>query len=520
MPTKTRNSITFLLLQLFIFLFLIFFNSNNLLLAHTIELLPEVCGNGLLEPGEECDDGNLMDGDGCNSTCAFEITSLSEPNHVYLPEEIAKKIITILGITPSSKVTISGPVSPGSQIREDVRGQTTLDVPNGAGPYYVVFIDDMPNFLYTHPVRYAWYNSENGTHSVVNANWPFTIYPQDRSPTPYVPMWSNIFNGVEVTFGTGDFAGEVVSVPANLTGNIIKHNLLKKATTLLSKLLIPEAHATTKDGSIRAAFIFDGGDKNSIFGTAYELSKNADLIESYLKKLDVWSIKRFSNYWGKEVNDDVNRIWDRSFNEVFRDYIEKLSSTMEAQSITEGVTHHELFIYITAHGYSNGMWNFTYFNPDGKGDSHKVEDSSIIRELKKLPAGKVVKDLKSGKEKKIEVTVYFLIDSCQSGALIRNANALIPGVKDLANDGKYVYAITSTNANNFAVSGHTFYQDSGTEDFNQGLSSDGDGDKKSPNDIGDGFAKMYSDGWVYNRPQRFVSPAQFTSEYYSLELQE
>ena len=27
------------------------------------------CGNGVLEPGEECDDGNNRDGDGCNSAC-------------------------------------------------------------------------------------------------------------------------------------------------------------------------------------------------------------------------------------------------------------------------------------------------------------------------------------------------------------------------------------------------------------------------------------------------------------------
>jgi len=30
------------------------------------------CGNGNLEPGEECDDGNLVNGDGCSSTCQIE----------------------------------------------------------------------------------------------------------------------------------------------------------------------------------------------------------------------------------------------------------------------------------------------------------------------------------------------------------------------------------------------------------------------------------------------------------------
>jgi cysteine-rich repeat protein len=32
----------------------------------------EVCGNGIVDPGEECDDGNTTDGDGCSATCQRE----------------------------------------------------------------------------------------------------------------------------------------------------------------------------------------------------------------------------------------------------------------------------------------------------------------------------------------------------------------------------------------------------------------------------------------------------------------
>src|SRR5881396_259522 len=31
-----------------------------------------ICGNGFLDPGEQCDDGNTLDGDCCSSTCQFE----------------------------------------------------------------------------------------------------------------------------------------------------------------------------------------------------------------------------------------------------------------------------------------------------------------------------------------------------------------------------------------------------------------------------------------------------------------
>ncbi len=32
----------------------------------------EVCGNGIIDPGEQCDDGGTTNGDGCSSTCHFE----------------------------------------------------------------------------------------------------------------------------------------------------------------------------------------------------------------------------------------------------------------------------------------------------------------------------------------------------------------------------------------------------------------------------------------------------------------
>ena len=32
----------------------------------------EACGNGILDPGEQCDDGNLVSGDGCSAGCRLE----------------------------------------------------------------------------------------------------------------------------------------------------------------------------------------------------------------------------------------------------------------------------------------------------------------------------------------------------------------------------------------------------------------------------------------------------------------
>jgi len=37
-----------------------------------IEIIAPVCGNNIIETGEQCDDGNTINGDGCSSTCQIE----------------------------------------------------------------------------------------------------------------------------------------------------------------------------------------------------------------------------------------------------------------------------------------------------------------------------------------------------------------------------------------------------------------------------------------------------------------
>jgi len=49
----------------------------------------EACGNGVLNPGESCDDGNTESGDGCPSTCQ---TEGAEPK--YAGEEVAEQAIS------------------------------------------------------------------------------------------------------------------------------------------------------------------------------------------------------------------------------------------------------------------------------------------------------------------------------------------------------------------------------------------------------------------------------------------
>jgi cysteine-rich repeat protein len=40
--------------------------------ARTVDQPTACCGDGVVEPGEQCDDGNTVSGDGCSSTCQLE----------------------------------------------------------------------------------------------------------------------------------------------------------------------------------------------------------------------------------------------------------------------------------------------------------------------------------------------------------------------------------------------------------------------------------------------------------------
>lgn len=42
---------------------------------------PAICGNGRVERGEQCDDGNLVNGDGCSNRCQIEAAPTPTPGN-------------------------------------------------------------------------------------------------------------------------------------------------------------------------------------------------------------------------------------------------------------------------------------------------------------------------------------------------------------------------------------------------------------------------------------------------------
>ena len=55
-------------------LHVVYVHMENKIVDLCVDVIFEnVCGNGILEKGEDCDDGNNRNGDGCNSACQIEL---------------------------------------------------------------------------------------------------------------------------------------------------------------------------------------------------------------------------------------------------------------------------------------------------------------------------------------------------------------------------------------------------------------------------------------------------------------
>lgn len=59
-----------------------------------------MCGNGVVEPGEQCDDGNTRDGDGCSSKCAVDAV-------VKGPVSVEPSVLTVHRISGNTDVRLS-----------------------------------------------------------------------------------------------------------------------------------------------------------------------------------------------------------------------------------------------------------------------------------------------------------------------------------------------------------------------------------------------------------------------------
>lgn len=113
-----------------------------------VQVNPPSCGDFLVQPGEECDDGNTNDGDGCDSTCQLEGNYCAEvePNDSFA---IATSLASCVGGTGSINF-IGDPdyysfdvVVPGSSVRLEVVDTTGTGCPTGFSSFLRLYNSSM-----------------------------------------------------------------------------------------------------------------------------------------------------------------------------------------------------------------------------------------------------------------------------------------------------------------------------------------------------------------------------------------
>jgi cysteine-rich repeat protein len=83
------------------------YNDNAAIAGYVLDLAFRgvICGDGTVNPGEQCDDGNATSGDGCSSTCQLETRTEVEPNNTNA--QATSNVVQITGDT-----TIQAAITP------------------------------------------------------------------------------------------------------------------------------------------------------------------------------------------------------------------------------------------------------------------------------------------------------------------------------------------------------------------------------------------------------------------------
>ena len=131
----------------------------------SLALTADICGDGIVTAGEQCDDLNLAPGDGCSPTCQLEITE-KEPNNTFATANAhkAKWRAQITPVGDVDYVSINVPAAGATLLATvvdngtgdcaaqtivshvdilDVNGSTVLASGNGAGGNYCAYAEAM-----------------------------------------------------------------------------------------------------------------------------------------------------------------------------------------------------------------------------------------------------------------------------------------------------------------------------------------------------------------------------------------
>lgn len=105
------------------------------------------CGNGYLEPGEQCDDANLIDGDGCDSLCQIPCGMVWEAT-IPSPAVDAVPIVVDMAVGPDGEIVVAGLTDAQTAETDDdiwLGAWSSIGEPLWSGSYDLIEnLDDIP----------------------------------------------------------------------------------------------------------------------------------------------------------------------------------------------------------------------------------------------------------------------------------------------------------------------------------------------------------------------------------------
>jgi cysteine-rich repeat protein len=191
-----------------------------------------VCGNGILETGETCDDGNTVSGDGCSSICQTEITSCDLTSAVWSTTNVVE----------------------GTNVNLNVYGTNC----NGKTISFVVKEDDLvgSNDVNINPVNVVFSGSATGTWTAE--------YQTDISGDPEYYFIATVVGETE-NIESGKSDTELLHVSESVTEDLVLHRpeTLSFSGTNYEEIAHEDAFLID-DGTV--AFWFNAENVNAVQG--------------------------------------------------------------------------------------------------------------------------------------------------------------------------------------------------------------------------------------------------------------
>lgn len=153
-----------------------------------------VCGNGVVETGEDCDDGNTVDGDGCSSTCVTETPAVGT-----ITSAITGRVWMDRNLGASRSAISSSDEFAYGDLYQWGRGSDGHQLRNSATFGYQIYgIYNFPPYFII-GAYLDWYTPS------ISATWESTSYMQDPCPTSFrIPTTAEFL--AEIPPGSGTLA--------------------------------------------------------------------------------------------------------------------------------------------------------------------------------------------------------------------------------------------------------------------------------------------------------------------------